>query len=170
MNDALKLANMTQEHRNIMSNIEFLIKNILRERQSKLRIYREAKYDWTIYGENTKREPDISIIEGTPTRRGNCYTNIPRFVAEILSDSTENVDRNEKMELYSKIGISEYWIIDWRIPGCKIERYLLNDDNESYYKYDEISGKDDPNKKIELITLNGIEFSFKDIMFQVIED
>lgn len=168
MDNILEMSNMTQEHRNIMSNIEFIIKSIVKG--SKFRVYREAKYDWIMYGEQTKREPDISIIEGAPIRKGNCYTNIPRFIAEILSDSTESIDRNEKMSIYAKIGVSEYWIVDWRIPGGKIERYLLNDDNESYYKYDEIYGNNDPDRNIYLVTLQNIKFSFKDIMFEVIED
>jgi Uma2 family endonuclease len=33
---------------------------------------------------------------------------------EVLSDSTEKYDRNEKMELYRTVGVSEYWIVDWR--------------------------------------------------------
>lgn len=48
---------------------------------------------------------------------------IPRFVMEVLSDSTEEYDRNEKMQIYCKVGVSEYWIVDWRKK--QIEIYML---------------------------------------------
>lgn len=33
---------------------------------------------------------------------------------EVLSDATEQYDRGEKMELYKKVEVAEYWIVDWR--------------------------------------------------------
>lgn len=49
----------------------------------------------------------------------------PDFVVEILSKSTERVDRGIKFEDYAANGIAEYWIID---PEEEfIEQYLLRD-------------------------------------------
>jgi Uma2 family endonuclease len=47
----------------------------------------------------------------------------PDFVAEILSPSTETVDRGVKFEDYAAHGVEEYWLVD---PGQGIvEQYLL---------------------------------------------
>lgn len=47
----------------------------------------------------------------------------PDFVAEILSPSTEAVDRGVKFEDYAAHGVEEYWLVD---PGQGIvEQYLL---------------------------------------------
>ncbi|MGI8638006.1 MAG: Uma2 family endonuclease [Segetibacter sp.] len=47
----------------------------------------------------------------------------PDFVVEILSDSTEKIDRGVKFVDYAAHGVSEYWIVD---PIKKtVEKYLL---------------------------------------------
>ena len=48
---------------------------------------------------------------------------------EVLSDATENYDRNEKMELYKKVEVAEYWIVDWRKK--QVEIYVLSPDENS---------------------------------------
>jgi Uma2 family endonuclease len=48
----------------------------------------------------------------------------PDFVAEVLSDSTADVDRGVKFEDYAAHGVAEYWIID---PETQtVEQYLLD--------------------------------------------
>ncbi len=50
----------------------------------------------------------------------------PDFVAEVLSPSTEAIDRGVKFEDYAAHGVSEYWIID---PDSeRVEQYLLEGD------------------------------------------
>lgn len=51
----------------------------------------------------------------------------PDFVAEVLSDSTEKIDRGVKREDYASNGISEYWIIDPEHES--VEQYLLEADS-----------------------------------------
>jgi len=47
----------------------------------------------------------------------------PDFVAEVLSKSTEKIDRKIKFEDYAKHGVSEYWIV---APKTKsVEQYKL---------------------------------------------
>ncbi|MEM1137578.1 MAG: Uma2 family endonuclease [Bacteroidota bacterium] len=49
----------------------------------------------------------------------------PDFIVEILSPSTEKLDRNEKFIDYSAHGVVEYWIVD---PEAKaIEKYVNSD-------------------------------------------
>ena len=53
-------------------------------------------------GNNKIVIPDASINCRTKSRRGNTFTDAPRFVMEVLSPSTEKYDRTEKMELYAQ--------------------------------------------------------------------
>jgi Uma2 family endonuclease len=50
----------------------------------------------------------------------------PDLVVEILSESTEAVDRGSKFEDYALHGVAEYWIID---PASEtVEQYVLQDE------------------------------------------
>ncbi len=50
----------------------------------------------------------------------------PDFVVEVLSDSTEAIDRGVKFEDYALHGVREYWIVD---PSQgSVEQYLLKGD------------------------------------------
>lgn len=74
-----------------------------------------VQYKWhTKDGEEKTVIPDASINCRTKTRKGNVFLDIPRFVMEVLSPSTEKYDRGEKKELYRQQEIDEYWIVDWK--------------------------------------------------------
>lgn len=51
---------------------------------------------------------------------------IPDFVAEILSESTEDRDRGVKFEDYESHGVAEYWIVD--AEAETVEQYLRRGD------------------------------------------
>lgn len=53
----------------------------------------------------------------------------PDFVIEVLSESTENIDRTIKMGSYALNGVQEYWIID--ADNHIVEQYLLKENK--YY-------------------------------------
>jgi len=53
----------------------------------------------------------------------------PDLVVEILSDSTEKIDRGIKFEDYAQHGIKEYWIID--AEKQLVEQYVLEGHNYS---------------------------------------
>ena len=51
--------------------------------------------------------PDASINCRIKSRRGNTFIDAPRCVMEVISPTTENYDRGEKMELYRQQEIEE---------------------------------------------------------------
>ena len=51
---------------------------------------------------------------------------------EVLSDVTEKYDRGEKMETYCKVGVSEYWIVDWRKKSVEIYMFVYKADGTPY--------------------------------------
>src|SRR5207253_1234990 len=71
------------------------------------------------------REPDIVFV--TKDQYGliglNLFTGIPRLVVEIISPNSESRDRVEKYEEYAKLGIPEYWIVDF--PNRYVEVHRL---------------------------------------------
>jgi len=72
-------------------------------------------------------EPDICFWNKEKSanfRRGQMRFPAPDFIAEILSPSTAENDRNIKFTDYAAHGVSEYWIID---PAYRIvEQYLID--------------------------------------------
>lgn len=155
------MGNMYPEHRTVMDN--FIGITYPKVKGTTCKVMREAKYHWE---EDTEeyREPDISILCSDRKRQKLVYTAVPRFVAEVLSTSTEKYDRNEKKNLYCKIGVEEYWLIDWRKKT--IERYLLSDDALEYLLYDTIS--EDNKSELNILSFPTITIDF-DELFDVSE-
>jgi len=69
--------------------------------------------------------PDISIIcdKSKFDKRG--YRGIPELIIEVLSSSTAKKDREDKLLLYEKAGVKEYWIADTKNKSIE-QRYLAN--------------------------------------------
>jgi len=77
---------------------------------------------------NNTVQPDIFIVCDENKRKGkNQILGAPDFIIEILSPGDEGKDRNEKLNLYLKNKVREYWIIDPRWNS--IEQYVLEKEN-----------------------------------------
>jgi Uma2 family endonuclease len=52
---------------------------------------------------------------------------LPELVVEVLSPGTTNVqrDREEKPSVYARLGVLEYWLVDW--PARRMEIFRLSD-------------------------------------------
>lgn len=61
---------------------------------------------------DTVVQPDISVFcdKSKITERG--ARGSPDLVVEILSPSTSRRDQREKFDLYARVGVREYWIVD----------------------------------------------------------
>jgi Uma2 family endonuclease len=76
-------------------------------------------------------EPDICYFTST---KAQAFTldqmkfPAPDLVAEVLSPSTEDIDRGIKFEDYAAHGVTEYWMVDPRQEF--VEQYVL--DNDQY--------------------------------------
>lgn len=73
--------------------------------------------------------PDIAgwRVERMPALPDTAYFTIaPNWVCEVLSKSTESVDRNKKLPIYAQRGVDHVWLID---PIAKLlEVYVLGGD------------------------------------------
>lgn len=121
------MANTYIEHSMVINNFVTTVGNQLKS--SACRVFGDGvKYKW-LENSNKPVIPDVSINCDIKNRRSTNFLGVPRFIMEVLSDTTEQYDRNEKMELYKKVEVAEYWIVDWRQK--LVEIYILSPDENS---------------------------------------
>jgi Uma2 family endonuclease len=78
--------------------------------------------------------PDASVICGKANLLPNAFDTLlnPRLIVEVLSDSTEEYDRNGKFRLYRSISsLREYVLVSQK--AYHVTSYFLNDSNEWVY-------------------------------------
>ena len=121
------MANTYIEHSMVINNFVVTVGNQLKS--SLCRVLGDSvKYKWA-ENDNKPIIPDVSINCDIKNRRSTNFLGVPRFIMEVLSDATEQYDRNEKMMLYKEVEVAEYWIVDWRKK--QIEIYVLSPDENS---------------------------------------
>ncbi|MBR1866754.1 MAG: Uma2 family endonuclease [Lachnospiraceae bacterium] len=148
------------EHSMVIDN--FVIKIGGQIKDSLCRVFSDGvQYQWK---ENDDKIviPDASIICNRRDRKNVSFTGIPRFVMEVLSDSTEQYDRNEKMDIYCKVGVSEYWIVDWRKKQIEIYMFDWKDDNTSYsYLFKTVTEKN--KNELQLVMFPNLKITFDEL-------
>lgn len=75
--------------------------------------------------------PDVMVVCDKTGIQQDGVHSIPRFVVEVTSESTRKYDYWEKLEIYRKIGVDEYWIVD--LQKNVIVKYLKNEDYIQQY-------------------------------------
>lgn len=78
-----------------------------------------------VLSEDTILQPDLLYI--AKDRRDIVRSRIegpPDLVIEILSPDTERLDRLEKLDLYARYQVPEYWIVD---PKLQLFEFLINE-------------------------------------------
>lgn len=156
------MANTYIEHSMVINNFVTAIGNQLKS--SLCRVFGDSvKYKWV---ENDSRPviPDASINCDIRNRRSTNFLGVPRFIMEVLSDATEQYDRNEKMMLYKKVEVAEYWIVDWRKK--KVEIYVLSPDENSIddAEYKLLSTVTERNKEdLKLYMFPNVEIDFEQL-------
>jgi Uma2 family endonuclease len=67
---------------------------------------------------NDFRSPDVMIVLDTTKRERRAWVvweedgKTPSLIIELLSDATEHVDRGEKMRVYARLKVAEYFLFD----------------------------------------------------------
>jgi Uma2 family endonuclease len=100
-------------------------------------------------------QPDLTVVcDKTKLDEKGCK-GTPDMVIEILSPASVKLDRWKKYQLYEKVGVKEYWIVD--AINESIEVYLLNG---QIYEFHGVFTKEDT---IQVRTLKGLELKIKQI-------
>ncbi len=124
----------TIRHQTIANNINRKIGNYL-ENKSCIVLY---ETDVVLSEENVVK-PDIIVVCDKEKITEKYIKGAPEFVAEILSVSTARRDKIEKLKLYKKFGVKEYWIVDPVYSEITIH-YFEKDEKETYYLDEKTEG------------------------------
>lgn len=159
------MAGATPEHSLVIVNFVSAIRKQLKN--STCYVYSDnVQYKFqTDDGECKTVIPDASINCRVKSRRGNAFVDAPRFVLEVLSPSTEQYDRTEKMELYRQQEIEEYWIVDWRKKVVEIYELDYENDIPQYYLWKEISESN--SEELKILHFPNINISFDDLFEEI---
>ena len=80
-----------------------------------------------ILSDTTVVQPDIPFVDARHASRVSerAIEGAPTLAVEVLSPSTERIDRRRKLDLYARHGVPYYWIVD---PAARvIDTYNLAD-------------------------------------------
>ena len=148
------------EHSIVVNN--FVIKIGGQIKDSLCRVFGDGvPYQWKENGDQVII-PDASIICNMRDRKNVSFTGIPRFVMEVLSNSTEEYDRGEKLQIYCKVGVSECWLVDWRKRSVEIYLFDFKEDGTSYpYLFNTVT---ESNKEaLKLVIFPNFKISFDEL-------
>lgn len=161
--DSLFIEDMSRtyiEHSMVIDNFVIKIGNQIKD--SLCRVFSDGvQYQWK---ENDDKIviPDASIMCNIRDRKNISFTGVPRFVMEVLPDSTEEYDRTEKMDIYRKAGVSEYWITDWRKKQVEIYMFDWKEDGTSYsYLFKKVTEKN--KEELQLVMFPDLKITFDEL-------
>ncbi len=163
MDSALQIMDMSNtfiEHSFVINNFVVTVGKQIKD--SLCRVLGDGvQYQWR-ENNNNIIIPDASINCNTRDRKNVSLTGIPRMVMEVLSEATEQYDRTGKMQIYQKVGISEYWIVDWRKKQIEI---YLNDGKEDgttyFYLYKTITEHN--KEELQIVMFPNFKITFEEL-------
>ncbi len=101
-------------------------------------------------------QPDVFFISNDRLHIVDKYIDgAPDLVVEVLSKGTTKIDRNDKMKIYRKFGVSEYWIVDYQKRTVEVYA-LINNDYEMVFLAEETG-------TIQSVLLEGLKMDLDDI-------
>ena len=154
------MSNTFLEHSIVIHNFVINIGNQIKD--SLCKVFADSvQYQW-IENNNDIVVPDVSINCNIRDRKNVSFTGIPRFVMEVISNATESYDRNEKMEIYCKVGVSEYWIVDWRKKQVEIYLFDGKEDGTLYsYLYKTVTESN--KEELQIVMFPNLKIAFDEL-------
>lgn len=154
------MSNTYIEHSMVINNFVTTVGKQLKS--SMCRVFgANVKYKW-VENDNKPVIPDVSINCDIKNRRATNFMGVPRFIMEVVADSTEKNDCTVKMELYKSVEVDEYWIVDWR--KRQVEIYILDyDENETpkYYLHNTITEQN--KEELRIIHFPNVKVNFDEL-------
>lgn len=115
----------TVSHNIAVSEIATSIKNFIQVNKGSCKVFSEniALYINDLCDDDRNFFlPDVMVVcDGDGIREDGVHAT-PLFIAEVTSEATRKNDYNEKLQVYRKIGVKEYWIVD--LQRKTIYKYL----------------------------------------------
>ncbi|MDE7416091.1 MAG: Uma2 family endonuclease [Lachnospiraceae bacterium] len=99
-------------HQEILMELSTLINNYIKSKEGNCKVYPAPFSVQLRKSEDTVIEPDISVIcDKNKLNRRGCL-GAPDWIIEIVSPSNPEHDYIDKLSLYTKASVREYWIVD----------------------------------------------------------
>nr|MDT0664330.1 Uma2 family endonuclease [Micromonospora sp. DSM 115978] len=89
-------------------------------------------------GDRTSVQPDLSVVRAETLLPGERFAAVPVLAVEILSPSSLGVDKLLKRDVYARLGVPRYWIIDLDRPSVTV----LELDDGAYREGTVVQGDD----------------------------
>ena len=148
-------------HARIISRIIKKFNNYFDSNGNKCEVY-TSDLNVFLDTENTEDfvRPDISVICGLTKAEYDQYKGTPDLIVEVASKKTRVRDRTEKLRLFEKTGVKEYWIVE---PKFKlVEQYVLENGIYSTMYMTTLFDKDDETI-IKSTIFEGLEIDLNEI-------
>jgi Uma2 family endonuclease len=117
------------DHNELVNEIVFALKSYIKANGGSCKVFSEnvALYVNELCDDDGMFFlPDVMLVCDPGAVDSKGVHKAPGFVAEITSESTRKYDYNEKLDIYKKIGVEEYWIVD--IQRKTVYKYLASED------------------------------------------
>ena len=98
----------TIRHQEAVARVFEAIRNAIRDRSRAF----IAPLDVVLSEDNVVQPDVVFVSEAKLGILADVVRGVPDLVVEVLSGSKNDRDRTMKMELYSRFGVAEYWIVD----------------------------------------------------------
>jgi len=97
-------------------------------------------------------EPDIVFVANQRLHliADEGLRGVPDLVVEILSESTRRVDLSDKLELYRRTGVPEYWVADPERRSIAVYRFADSDQPRTVVRADTLTSPLFPGLEIQL--------------------
>lgn len=156
------MSNTYIEHSIVINNFVTTVGNQLKS--SLCRVFGDSvKYKWA-ENDNKSVIPDVSINCDIKNRRSTNFLGVPRFIMEVLSDSTEEYDRSGKKDLYKAVEVPEYWLVDWRKKQVEIYVLVTDENTVDGISYKLMSTITEENKtELSLHMFPNVEITFEQL-------
>ncbi len=109
----------TPEHNQAINTLVFAFMSYIKEHGGSCQVFTEnvGLYVNELLSDEDKKKlnfflPDFMVICNTSGIDKKGIHVVPKFLAEVTSEDTRKNDYTTKLEVYRKIGVEEYWIID----------------------------------------------------------
>lgn len=147
----------SMDHQSTVAEILFQLKLFVRDKQ----LGQVFTAPLEVHLSETTRpvQPDILFIraEQQPPPGRQFFEGVPELVVEVISPSSIRLDRLIKFDLYERVGVAEYWLVD---PKARlVEVYTLS--NGEYALLGQYTGDD----QIESRILSGLQIGAS-LLFQ----
>jgi Uma2 family endonuclease len=99
----------TPAHQRVSGEICFLIRERLRKQEPGCQLF-DAPLD-VVLAEDQVVQPDVFLVCDRQKIKRTHISGVPEVIFEIVSPSSSLKDRREKMQLYERSGVAEYFIV-----------------------------------------------------------